>query len=180
MTSFARNLAIDSISPSGTALSLSWCASGYRRVGSRWGRRPPGVALTRNRAHSADGEPGTDLPRQKLHRRLTPPAGAEAAYVRDGTRCRILLRVGLIDGVANAFTSRTDGSNWNLPLPHLDRTERVLEERSIPPPRLLGPRAAKNAPLDDNSPDPNEAMPGPGAGPDSEDRALVNGRHECA
>jgi hypothetical protein len=56
----------------------------------------------------------------------------------------------------------------------LDRAEWIVKKGLIPAARLLRPGPLKDTAIDDHHPDPDEAMVGPPAGPDSQDGAFID------
>src|SRR5882672_4445864 len=118
------------------------------------------------------------LPRHELHRCLAAPRSAKATHVLERAWRRVLRRIGALDGVPDAWASRPYGANPNLTLPHLDRPERIVEERPIPSAERLRPRPRKHTAAHDDGPDPDEAMAGPRTRADAEYLALVDRCHD--
>ena len=123
---------------------------------------------------SLSGRTDRLLWRQELNRRVTPPQRPEAAHEFCGPRRRIFFRIRTLDGVAKPLASRADRANTDLPMSHLDCSERILEERPVPSGRLLRPRPRKGTPVHHHRPDSDEAMIGPATGTNAQNLAVVN------
>ena len=65
-----------------------------------------------------------------------------------------------------------------MPFTHLNSTERILEKRSIPAGGLQRPGTNVDATVNYDRPHTDEAVIGSGAGPNTQDLALVDGGHE--
>src|SRR5436190_19436608 len=118
--------------------------------------------------------------RHELDRGLTPPSTPEAAYILDRCRRSVLGGIDAFDGVANAFAARPHRPDADDAVAHLDRSKRLVKKRPVPPAALQCPRTGKHAPIVDDGPDGDEAMPGSRAGPDAEKVACVNRGKERA
>src|SRR5439155_20572065 len=155
--------------PRSTSDSNSMRRSARIRSGqtSRW-------ASTNTTYHPAS------LPWHELHRRLAPACGAKAAHVLDRSGRGILLRVGALDGVADADASGGNRANPDLPRADLNGAARIVEERPVPPALLLHPGTGKHAAIYDDGPDRNEPMARSGASAHGEQFAFIDSRHDRA
>jgi hypothetical protein len=117
------------------------------------------------------------LPRHELHRGVPPPLGPKPAHILQRGRRPVLVGVGALDFVADSGTVNADGTDPDLPIAHLKRPERIVEECPVPAVLPPHPRSGKHAAVDHHSPNSNEPMVRPRAGPDSQDHALVNRFH---
>ena len=124
------------------------------------------------------GSSQVGLPADELHRALATSQRAKATHVLARPRCRILLRIGALDGVADSIASDSHGLDPHMPFTHLNGTERILEKRPIPAGGLQRPGTNVDATVNHYRPHTDEAVIGSGAGANTQDLALVDCGHE--